>query len=56
MDMNIRKLWNNYTKADRTTSQLTAHVECWIVATEEQQVILKTALTLTLYFYNALPY
>ena len=30
-------------KIDRTTSQQTAQVECWIVAIEEQEVTLKTA-------------
>jgi len=41
-------------KTDCTTSQRSAQVECLIVAIEEQEVTLKTALTVTLYFYNAL--
>jgi len=52
MDMNVQKLRNNYNKTDRTTSQPTAQVECWIMATEEQKVSLKTVLTLTLYFLH----
>jgi len=36
-------LVNGITKTDCMTAQLTAQVECWIVAIEKQQVTLKTA-------------
>jgi len=42
MNMNVQKLWNNYTETDHTASLPTARVECWIMTIEKQEVTLKT--------------
>jgi len=56
MDMNVRKLRNNYAKNrlhDLTTDHTGRMLDTWIVVIQEQKVTLKTVPTLTLYFYNA---